>query len=428
MCAKASVLTKIVNFGDIPYMSDVELTAQEHQTDETYRRVTIDDQEYEIRLLNTNELPLTLPDLEDFAPNVDGQSPLAKSSWSVIRDEEGNEIGRRETDTMPNWAGSSWYYLRFTDPKNSDEFASQQNLKYWLPVDHYFGGNEHTTLHLLYSRFWHRFLYDRGHVPTIEPYINRTNGGLLLGPDGTKMSKSKGNVIQPEEKIDEVGADALRLYVAFIGPYDGTVVWQDGGLKACKRVIDTVWDLQYKVKTEYVDSKSVLVAYNKLIKTISGYIESLKLNVAVAEIMTFVNIIKGEESISLDTWKGFLKVLSPFCPHITEELWYIANGFTMPQILNNNDSPTLTYQMDYTKSIHLQSWPQYDEKLIIDETIVYAVQVNGKVRGEFSIPINASDDQILEFAQQTASKYIEGKSIKFSKIIQNKLVTLVVEQ
>lgn len=202
-----------------------------------------------VKLLPNDNLPLVLPEIDDYLPGSDGRSPLSKIDWSNLKDPlTGQIIGHHESDTMPNWAGSSWYYLRYTDPKNENELASQDNLKYWLPVDHYFGGNEHTTLHLLYSRFWHKFLHDQGHVPTAEPYIKRTNGGILLGPDGQKMSKSKGNVVNIKEKLEEVGADAVRMYIAFIGPYDATVVWNDGGLKACRRVIDTIFNLSLKVQ------------------------------------------------------------------------------------------------------------------------------------------------------------------------------------
>jgi predicted alpha/beta hydrolase family esterase/8-oxo-dGTP pyrophosphatase MutT (NUDIX family) len=216
----------------------------------------IENQKYKIKLLNKSELPLILPQVDDYQPDESGKSPLSKNDWINIKDENGNIIGRHEADVMPNWAGSSWYYLRYLDPKNSEVFASPEKLKYWLPVDHYFGGSEHTTLHLLYSRFWHKFLYDQGLVPTPEPYTKRTNGGMLLGTDGQKMSKSRGNVINPTEKLAEVGADALRLYIAFIGPYDATVVWQNGGIKACKKLIDTIFKLSHKVtkfETETVD-------------------------------------------------------------------------------------------------------------------------------------------------------------------------------
>ncbi|MBC7471735.1 MAG: class I tRNA ligase family protein [candidate division SR1 bacterium] len=363
----------------------------------------------EIKVISDDKLPLVLPDLEDFEPSKDGRSPLAKSDWINIRDEQGSIVATHEADTMPNWAGSSWYYLRFTDPKNDEEFASEENLKYWLPVDHYFGGSEHTTLHLLYSRFWHKFLYDMGKVPTPEPYDYRTNGGILLGPDGSKMSKSKGNVIQPDDKLDSVGADALRIYIAFIGPYDATVIWQDGGLKACKTLVDRIWNLQSRVsftsKNDLANNKKLYIAYNKFVKSVSNLLEEMKNNVAVAEIMTFTNLIRETPTIPLDIYEGFIKVVAPFAPHLCEELWSVLGNKT---------------------SIALSKWPTFDPELCIDNVVRYAVQVNGKVRADFEIEANVADVQVLEAAKLSVEKYLEGKTIKFSKIIPRKLVTLVV--
>lgn len=361
-------------------------------------------------VMGDEKLPLVLPELKDFEPSTDGRSPLAKSDWINVRDEQGDIIGTHEADTMPNWAGSSWYYLRFTDPKNSEEFAGEENLKYWLPVDHYFGGSEHTTLHLLYSRFWHKFLFDMGKVPTPEPYDYRTNGGILLGPDGSKMSKSKGNVIQPDDKLASVGADALRLYIAFIGPYDATVIWQDGGLKACKTLVDRIWNLQTKVclnsKNDLINNKKLYVAYNKFVKSVSNLLEEMKNNVAVAEIMTFTNLLRETPTIPLDIYEGFVQVVAPFAPHLCEELWSVLGNKT---------------------SIALSIWPTFDLELCIDDVVRYAVQVNGKVRADFEIEANASDEQVLEAAKASVEKYMEGKTIKFNKIIPRKLVTLVVE-
>ena len=387
--------------------------------------------ETKTQAVSDSKLPLILPDLEDFEPNKDGRSPLAKSDWISVRDEKGNVIGLHEADTMPNWAGSSWYYLRFTDPKNQHEFASQDNLNYWLPVDHYFGGSEHTTLHLLYSRFWHRFLYDIGRVPTLEPYDYRTNGGILLGPDGSKMSKSKGNVIQPDDKLAAVGADALRLYIAFIGPYDATVIWQDGGLKACKNLVDKIWNYQTKVDfgIEWLgdtalskEEKSLVVSYHKFVKNMTEMLENMRNNVAVAEIMSFSNLLKDVSVIPGDIWENLVKAISPFMPHISEELTYAMykqkGGKASPE-----DSDFAT---NYT-SVHLKSYPTFDPELCIDDTVKYAVQVNGKVRADFEISSDASEADILTQAKASVPKYLEGKTIKFSKIIPNKLVTLVVE-
>jgi leucyl-tRNA synthetase/ADP-ribose pyrophosphatase YjhB (NUDIX family) len=360
-------------------------------------------------VIKDNKLPLVLPDLEDFEPSKDGRSPLAKSDWIYVRDEQGGIIGSHEADTMPNWAGSSWYYLRFTDPKNTEAFASEDNLKYWLPVDHYFGGSEHTTLHLLYSRFWHQFLYDMGKLPTPEPYDYRTNGGILLGPDGSKMSKSKGNVIQPDDKLATVGADALRLYIAFIGPYDATVIWQDGGLKACKTLVDRIWNFQQVVsptlKNDLAGNKKLYVAYNKFVKSVTGLLEDMKNNVAVAEIMTFTNFLRETPTIPQDIFEGFVQVVAPFAPHLSEELWSVLGHKT---------------------SVALTTWPTFDPELCVDDVVTYAVQVNGKVRADFEIAVDASDEQVLEAAKECVEKYLDGKVIKFSKIIPGKLVTLVV--
>jgi leucyl-tRNA synthetase len=354
-------------------------------------------------LIQDNDLPLTLPQLDNFTPSPDGRSPLAESDWISIKDDSGI-TGYHEADTMPNWAGSSWYYLRFCDPKNNNEFASQKNLKYWLPVDQYFGGSEHTTMHLLYSRFWHKFLFDTKLVPTSEPYKTRTNGGILLGEDGTKMSKSKGNIIQPDEKLSRVGADALRLYIAFIGPYDATVVWQEGGLIACKRVIDTIWKLQNRVIKE-CESTELTISYHKYLYQVTNMLKSMKANTAVSQIMILLNTMKNQKNISLDIWKSFLVTIAPFTPHVASELWH---------------------QHHPSEDIHLQPWPKFDESKLVTETIKMVVQVNGKIRGEIQVDSDTTDDKILELATKTADKYLENKPIKFSKIIPKKLITIVV--
>ncbi len=377
-----------------------------------YNKYTyINHEPYQIKLLGESDLPLTLPDVEDYQPSVDGSSPLAKSDWVEIKDDNGRQIGYREADTMPNWAGSSWYYLRYLDPHNSEELADQEKLKYWLPVDHYFGGSEHTTLHLLYSRFWHRFLFDKGIVPTPEPYNQRTNGGILLAEDGRKMSKSLDNVINPDEKLETVGADALRIYINFIGPYDATVCWQEGGLKACKRLVDNVYALNAKtVKTPVVDRK-LQTGYHKMVKAVTEYLEDMKNNVAVAEIMTFTNLLKEYEEIPEQIWTGFLRAFAPMAPFITEELWYNVNGY------DRNDA---------SRSIHLQPWPEYNSELIIEENVTIAVQVNGKLRATFEVPKDSEDQEVLDKAKIKAEKWLQGKEIKFSKVIRNKVVTFAV--
>jgi leucyl-tRNA synthetase len=385
---------------------------QIHGIFEKEKYTEIDGDFYRIKLLPEKDLPLVLPEVEDYQPSKDGRSPLIKTDWINILNEDGEKTGKREADTMPNWAGSSWYYLRYIDPKNPEEFADKQKLKYWLPVDHYFGGSEHTTLHLLYSRFWHRFLFDKGYVPTPEPYDRRTNGGILLAEDGTKMSKSKGNVINPDEKLELAGSDALRLYISFIGPYDTTVCWQEGGLKACKRLVDSIWSYRKKVDSTVSADKTLLSSYHKMVKKITEYSEEMKNNVAVAEIMTFSNLLKDVESIPVDIWKGFLQVVAPFAPHITEELWYEINDFD---------------KTDSSKSIHLTKWPEFNSALCVDDTVTIAVQVNGKLRGTFEIAKDSEEELVLNAAKLTAEKYLEGKDVKFSKVVPNKLVTFAVK-
>jgi leucyl-tRNA synthetase len=332
----------------------------------------------------------------------------------VLVPESSDIIGRHEADTMPNWAGSNWYFTRFTDPQNSTEFASMENMKYWLPVDHYFGGGEHTTIHLLYSRFLHKFLFDQGLVPTPEPFDTRWNGGILLGPDGSKMSKSKENVVSPVEKLESMGADALRLYIAFIGPYDGTVVWQDSGLKACKTVVDRVWNLQAKMGSNTVlnkvseldaENKKLVVSYHKFVRNMTLYIEEMRNNVAVAEIMTFSNLLKDQATIPHDIWQHFVLAIGPFTPHLSEELWSKLGKKT---------------------SAHLEKYPTFDPVLCVDDMVTMVVQINGKVRGQFETAKDSSEKEVITKAKESTAKWLDGATIKFVKVIPNKLVTLVV--
>lgn len=372
--------------------------------------ILIEGESYRIELLPLEKLPLLLPPVADYLPAEDGRSPLAKTDWITIRDEQGNAIGLHESDTMPNWAGSCWYFLRYLDPHNDKEFASQEKLEYWLPIDVYFGGSEHTTLHLLYSRMWHRFLYDQGLVPTPEPYQKRINGGILLGPDGRKMSKSLGNVVSPDEKIAKYGADALRMYINFIGPYDATVVWQEGGLKACKAMLDKAVDIAQKVQDAQEDRK-LEAARNKLVMLVEKHLEGLKTNVAIAQLMTFTNLLKEYEVIPMQTWKVYLQVLAPFAPHIAEELW--------SKLFENNHANTY-------ESIHLSQWPSFDESKIVEDTMTLAIQINGKVRAEIEVSSEISEEQVFELAREAATKWLAGKEIKFQKYIAGKMVTFAV--
>lgn len=358
------------------------------------------------------KLPLALPTVPDYLPSSDGYSPLGKNlEWVTTTDSKG-EPAKRETNTMPNWAGSCWYFLRYTDPKNDKELASQENMKYWLPVDRYFGGSEHTTLHLLYSRFWHKFLYDEKVVPTSEPYAWRMNGGILLGADGGKMSKSKGNVINPDEKVSEYGADALRLYVNFMGPYDGTLPWSESGLKACRRLVDRIYDLREKL-CDTKSEESLQRAYNKLVKRVTSMIDNLKTNTVVSEIMIFVREAEAAASIDRDIWKGFIKVLAPLAVFSAEELWAEANGYS---------------EWDPASSVHLQSWPTFDEALARDEFLVIGVQVNGKLRDQVEVTPEESEDsvrsKVLELPQ--VQKWLEGKEVKKFVYVKGRIVNVVV--
>lgn len=351
-------------------------------------------------------LPLLLPQVPDYTPSSDAASPLAKNEeWVNITDSEGNPA-KRETNTMPNWAGSCWYYLRYIDPHNDNAFADQDKLKYWLPVDKYFGGSEHTTLHLLYSRFWHQFLYDQGEVPTPEPYAWRMNGGLLMGTDGTKMSKSKGNVLSPDEKVTAYGADAVRLYINFMSPFDQNAIWQEGGLKACRRLVEDVWSLQAAV-TKDAAEKSVEVAYHRMVRNVSEMIDSLRTNTAVSELMIFVNKAKEVGTVSAEIWEGLLKVVAPFAPFITDELWQRAG---------------------HSGSIHLESWPTFDPNKLVSDTIEVAVQVNGKLRDTIMVLADANETEVITKAKasENVQKHLGGKKVKKEIYIQGRVVNIVV--
>ena len=312
-----------------------------------------------------DELPLKLPPVENFEPGTDGESPLAKiDSFVHCKCPKCGCDAKRETDTMPQWAGSSWYFLRYCDPNNNNEFASQEALKYWMPVDWYNGGMEHVTRHMIYSRFWHKFLYDLGLVPTSEPYAKRTAQGLILGPDGEKMSKSRGNVVDPNDVVDEYGADVLRLYVLFMGDYEKAAPWSESSVKGCKRFVDRIWALQDKVvdSDEYSDKLRSLM--HKTIKKVSDDIESMKFNTAIASMMTLLNEIYNVGSITKKEFRDFLIILNPFAPHVTEEL----------------------YQMIGCEGVlDEQEWVTYDEALCKDDTIEIVCQINGKVKSKLTI-------------------------------------------
>ena len=356
-----------------------------------------------------DELPLKLPPVENFEPGTDGESPLAKiDSFVHCKCPKCGCDAKRETDTMPQWAGSSWYFLRYCDPNNNDEFASQEALKYWMPVDWYNGGMEHVTRHMIYSRFWHKFLYDLGLVPTSEPYAKRTAQGLILGPDGEKMSKSRGNVVDPNDVVDEYGADVLRLYVLFMGDYEKAAPWSESSVKGCKRFVDRIWALQDKVvdSDEYSDKLRSLM--HKTIKKVSDDIESMKFNTAIAAMMTLLNEIYNVGSITKKEFRDFLIILHPFAPHVTEEL----------------------YQMIGCEGVlDEQEWVTYDEALCKDDTIEIVCQINGKVKSKLTIPTDAAKDDVIALAKadEAIVKATEGKSIVKEIYVPNKLVNLVVK-
>lgn len=356
-----------------------------------------------------DELPLKLPPVENFEPGTDGESPLAKiDSFVHCKCPKCGCDAKRETDTMPQWAGSSWYFLRYCDPNNNDEFASQEALKYWMPVDWYNGGMEHVTRHMIYSRFWHKFLYDLGLVPTSEPYAKRTAQGLILGPDGEKMSKSRGNVVDPNDVVDEYGADVLRLYVLFMGDYEKAAPWSESSVKGCKRFVDRIWALQDKVvdSDEYSDKLRSLM--HKTIKKVSDDIESMKFNTAIAAMMTLLNEIYNVGSITKKEFRDLLIILNPFAPHVTEEL----------------------YQMIGCEGVlDEQEWVTYDEALCKDDTIEIACQINGKVKSKLTIPTDAAKDDVIALAKadEAIVKATEGKNIVKEIYVPNKLVNLVVK-
>ena len=356
-----------------------------------------------------DQLPLRLPPVENFEPGKDGESPLAKiESFVNCKCPKCGAAARRETDTMPQWAGSSWYFLRYCDPHNDKEFASQEALKYWMPVDWYNGGMEHVTRHMIYSRFWHKFLYDLDLVPTSEPYAKRTAQGLILGPDGEKMSKSRGNVVDPNDVVDVYGADVLRLYVLFMGDYEKAAPWSDSSVKGCKRFADRIWALQDKVTDSDSYSDALRSKMHKTIKKVSEDIESMKFNTAIAAMMTLLNDIYDAGSITRKEFRDLLVLLYPFAPHVSEELYQLIG---CEGVLSE------------------QEWVTYDEALCVDDMIEIVVQINGKVKTKMNIPADAEKEAVLEQAAAD-TKIMEataGKTIIKQIYVPKKLVNFVVK-
>ena len=352
------------------------------------------------------ELPLRLPPVENFEPGTDGESPLAKlDSFVQCKCPKCGGDAKRETDTMPQWAGSSWYFLRYCDPTNDKALADMDALKYWMPVDWYNGGMEHVTRHMIYSRFWHKFLYDIGVVPTPEPYAKRTAQGLILGPDGDKMSKSKGNVIDPNDVVDQYGADVLRLYVLFMGDYEKAAPWSEDSVKGCKRFLDRIWALQDIVTDGDGYSEKLMTAMHKTIRKVSEDIENLKFNTAIAAMMTLVNQIYAAGSITKGEYRTLLILLNPFAPHMTEEIFSVLGFGTLNE----------------------QAWVDYDPALCVEAEVEIVAQVCGKIKAKLMIPQGADEATVVELAlkDENMKKALDGKTIRKQIYVQNKLVNFV---
>ena len=370
-----------------------------------------------IATVNENELPVLLPEVDNYKPSDDGKSPLSSiNSWVEVKDAKGNIIGLRETNTMPQWAGSCWYFLRFTDPNNTSNAWSKEKENYWMPVDLYIGGQEHAVLHLLYSRFWHHVLFDLGLVSTKEPFKKLYNQGMILGDDGTKMSKSRGNVINPEEIIDEYGADSMRLYEMFMGPLNKSKPWSTKGLQGCYRFINKLWsviineegNLSSKIKDDIKPDNETLFIHHQTIKKLGDDIENLHFNTAVSQLMIYSNHMQKCDSISKNLIKELVIIIAPFVPHLAEELW---------SILGNKDS------------ISYQEWPSYDESLIQLDNVTIAVQVNGKLRANIEVPKDSAEDFVVSEALslENVKKFTSLGSIVKTIHVPNRLLNFVVK-
>ena len=353
-----------------------------------------------------DELPLKLPELDDFRPAEDGSSALARATeWIHTTCPKCGAPAEREIDTMPNWAGSSWYYIRYCDPHNDTAIADKAKLDYWLPVDWYNGGMEHTTLHLLYSRFWHKFLYDQGVVPTPEPYQKRTSHGMILGENGEKMSKSRGNVVNPDDIVQEYGADTLRTYEMFIGAFDLAASWSEDGVKGCRRFLDRVWKLQDLMTEEEGYSKDLETKMHQTIKKVSNDFENLKYNTAIAAMMTLLNDFYKKGSITRGELKTLIILLNPVAPHITEEMWQIIGC---------------------EGRVYQQTWPEFEEAKTVESSVEIAVQINGKVKGTLGIQKDAPKDQVIAKAKEVIADKLTGNIIK-EIYVPGRLVNIVMK-
>ncbi|HCC04503.1 MAG TPA: leucine--tRNA ligase [Clostridiales bacterium] len=360
----------------------------------------------EIKSIDDSELPLVLPELEDYSPSKTGASPLDKATdW--INTEFNGKPAKRETSTMPGAAGSSWYFLRYIDPHNENEFANKELLKYWLPVDLYMGGPEHAVGHLLYSRFWNNYLYNKGLVPVKEPFKCLRHQGMILGTNGEKMSKSKGNVINPDDMVKEYGADSLRMYEMFMGPIDSAKPWDPNGIEGCKKFLDRVWRLyteSNKIKDE--ENTSLEKTYHFTVKKVTNDYETMNFNTAISQMMIFVNTVNKEDIFPKEYAEGFLKLLNPVAPHITEELWNL---------------------LGHTNTISYESWPEYDESKTVNDEINLPIQINGKLKANIMIEVDEDETQIKEKVHKAIDNKLEGKTIVKEIYVKNRIYNVVVK-
>jgi leucyl-tRNA synthetase len=361
--------------------------------------------------LAESDLPLKLPPVERYEPSGTGDSPLAKiTDWVNTTCPRCGGAARRETDTMPQWAGSSWYFLRYVDPHNDKEFASREKLEYWTPVDWYNGGMEHTTLHLLYSRFWHKFLYDIGVVPSPEPYSKRTSHGLVLGEGGEKMSKSRGNVVNPDDMVEKYGADAFRLYELFMGAFDQAIPWSMKGIKGMQRFLFRVWGLQDRVSQEAPPDAAVDRLVHQTIRKVLEDIEEMKFNTALAQLMTLANRLGKADKVRREDFERLVLLLSPFAPHVCEEIWE---------------------RLGHAESLARHPLPEYDEAAAAEEELTIPVQVNGKLRGKITVAAGTGEDEIRAGALSAVEKHTAGKNVKKVIVVggaaKPRLVSVVVK-
>ena len=357
--------------------------------------------------LDESELPLLLPVVDSYEPTENGESPLAKmTDWVNTTCPKCHKPAVRETDTMPQWAGSSWYFLRYCDPHNENELASKEALEYWAPVDWYNGGMEHTTLHLLYSRFWHKFLYDIGVVPNAEPYAKRTSHGMILGENGEKMSKSRGNVVNPDDIVNEYGADTMRMYEMFIGDFEKAAPWSSASIKGCRRFLDRVFALYDILSDDAAIRPELESEFHKTIKKVSADIDTLKMNTAIASLMSLINVIVPTGKITRDEFKIFITLLNPFAPHITEELWSMAG---------------------FEGQLNATQWPKYDEAKCAESSVEIVVQINGKIKAKLSVPVDISSEDAIALAKENEKivSELNGKTIIKELYVKGKLVNIV---